>query len=169
MPFTMETQEKTHWCWAAVAVSVKKFFAAASTLTQCDVVFPVLSNDGVIPGVRNCCTNKDLCNFPAVLQDALQLGITNNLRRTATNPLPFAGRTSVKSELRAGRVVAARIAWPSGGGHFVVIDGFTQYTSGAQIVNVADPFYEAGLMFYDELVSSYLGDGAWTDSFLLKP
>src|SRR5438552_18028330 len=35
--FTMQTQEQTQWCWAAVSVSVNLYYHATSGQTQCAV------------------------------------------------------------------------------------------------------------------------------------
>jgi Papain-like cysteine protease AvrRpt2 len=170
MAFVMETQELKRWCWAAVAVSVKHFFSAGSALTQCQVATPVLIQEGKIPVARICCLTKNLCNFTANLQDALNLPSTNNLRQIVTAPLPFDGAQSVKSEIGrpSNTPIAARIGWSNGGGHFIALIGYKEYGSGAQTVHVADPYYGPSWQYYDDLLDFYLEDGAWSDSFLLK-
>jgi len=53
----MQTQEMAEWCWAAVSVSVDKFFNPASSRTQCTVAEDVLT--------RSCCGGEAACNEPA--------------------------------------------------------------------------------------------------------
>jgi hypothetical protein len=60
----IEKQEMSQWCWAAVSVSVDRFFDPATTNTQCVVAEKVLN--------RTCCPNKVDCNETAFLQVALK-------------------------------------------------------------------------------------------------
>ena len=112
MAFVMEPQEESNWCWAAVAASVKHFFSAASTITQCKIATPVLKREQKIPAGTACCVTPDTCDFPAKLQDAFHLRTTNNLRNTLADPLPFDGVQSVKHEIWHALPIAARIVKP---------------------------------------------------------
>ena len=37
LPFTMQVQTQSNWCWAATATSVSLFYTSSSTWTQCTV------------------------------------------------------------------------------------------------------------------------------------
>ncbi|HEX8456083.1 MAG TPA: hypothetical protein VF656_02080 [Pyrinomonadaceae bacterium] len=48
LPFVMQTQKREEWCWAAVSVSVAKFYNSQSPWRQCQLVNNQL-------GLANCC------------------------------------------------------------------------------------------------------------------
>ena len=72
----------------------------------------------------------------------------------------------VRAEISAGNPVGVRIAWQGGGAHFVVIRGFRN-PAGFQLLNIADPWYEDSIQDFDDFTFTYLGQGQWTDSFLV--
>jgi hypothetical protein len=163
MPINMDPQLEPNWCWAAVTAAVKNFFSGGPTLQQCQVATPVLTREHPTDAF-DCCANPDQCDIPAFLQDAL--AVSGNL----SGP-PLSGHLvfeSVKDELDAGRPIGVRIQWPNGGGHFIVIDGYREFTEGAPLVHVADPQYRPCYHSYHDLVRRYQGVGVWTDTFLLK-
>ncbi len=160
MPFQIEKQREDLWCWAAVSASVDHYFFPASTSTQCKIAREVL-------GIDNCCADPDLCNDKAKLQDALEA--VGRLRETLPRPLRF---EEIRQEIDAFLPVCVRIGWNGGGGHFVVISGYHESPSGAQ-VDVADPLFPNSTMYYDDFVSAYqtgvTSGGEWTATFLLEP
>jgi hypothetical protein len=145
--FQIETQEKSEWCWAAVAVSIEKYFNSKSDLTQDKVAEKVLGNKR---------------NEPATLIKALNS--VKRLSATLTSPLSL---DLVRAELDAGRPVCARIKWSGGGAHFVVITGYQLLQSGARHVDVADPFNPNSTLAYDDFCNAYFGDGTWVDTYLV--
>jgi hypothetical protein len=157
MPFQMDRQEETQWCWAAVSVSVDRYFADTSmNLTQCRLAENVLG-----PG---SCSHPENFNEPRRLQEGLR--IVGNLREPPLrNPVSF---KTIQREIAANRPVCARIAWDGGGAHFVVIDGCTAFKSGFQQLHVADPDAGPSVVSYNELVSGYRYRGEWTDTFFLR-
>src|SRR4029079_4998564 len=66
--FTMQQQQQTEWCWAAVSVSVNLFYHPASGQTQCAVA-------NVAMGPTTCCQDGSTaqCNQPWFLDQALQI------------------------------------------------------------------------------------------------
>jgi hypothetical protein len=157
---TMQLQQQSEWCWAAVATSVARFFDAASTWTQCAVVDAEL-------GLTTCCTNgaSAACNQPWFLDRAL----------TRVNHFDHwnggaATRTQVVDEIEGGRPLGVRVGWSGGGGHFLVIDGYDEDAeeNDANIVEVRDPFYGTSRLSYDDLLSRYESSGSWTDSYWTK-
>jgi len=150
----MQTQEMAEWCWAAVSVSVDKFFNPASSRTQCTVAEDVLT--------RSCCGGEAACNEPAELQVALRR--VNRLRKILGRRLRF---SEIQAEIDAFKPVCVRIGWDGGGGHFVVVDRYVELESGEQLVHVLDPLYSNSTLYYDEFVSEYQGDGQWTGTFLV--
>jgi hypothetical protein len=153
MTFEIETQLQDQWCWAAVSASIEKYYAGPNNWTQCSIASYVLGS--------NCCGDPGPCNTAAYLQNALQL--IQRLRGIRLRSLTF---DEIRAELSAGNPVGVRIAWQGGGAHFVVIRGFRN-PAGFQLLNVADPWYEDSIQDFDDFTFTYLGQGLWTDSFLV--
>jgi Papain-like cysteine protease AvrRpt2 len=162
--FSIQTQQQKEWCWAAVAVSIDKYFNPASTWTQCQVA----SN---VTGSRCCgpapAAGVDPCDQAEKLQDALT--VVSRLRSTYGRALQF---PAVKREIDSGRPVAARIQWTTGDpgegqGHFVVVDGY-RILPGAVHLHVSDPLNPSCWVDFDEFTNNYQGDGEWNASFLVE-
>jgi hypothetical protein len=150
--FTMETQQESEWCWAAVSASVDHYFQPGSYSTQCAIA------SQVIPG--DACAQPDVYDEPEQLQDALD--VVGRLRGV-TWPLTF---EQLQAEINANRPVCIRIAWDQGGAHFVALTGYQVLSSGVRTVDVADPFYAASTEDFDMFPAYYHGGGTWTASFL---
>jgi hypothetical protein len=151
----IEPQEKSEWCWAAVAVSVEKYFNPASTLKQCDIATRFFQ--------RDCC-NKGLLDHdePVEVKDVLET--INRLRTSLDGPLTF---DALRKEIDTGRPVCACIVWRSGGGHAVLVTGYSILASGARHVHVEDPLNPSVDIDFEEFVSAYHGDGEWVETELL--
>ncbi len=165
--FSMQQQLESEWCWAAVAQAIKTFFSPTAELTQCRIAQPVLTVEQSIAAATNCCENPAACNVPATLQDALN--VTQNLNKIVDSSVPF---DQVKSELTDGHPIGVRIQWSNGQAHFIAIDGYREFSSGAQQVLVADPLMpngSASYIYYEDLVDFYDQDGAWSATFLVHP
>ena len=64
--FLLEKQSQDKWCWAAVSVSVARYFLPLSPLTQCRVALAVT-------GKTDCCgSGRAGCNEPGDLEVALK-------------------------------------------------------------------------------------------------
>jgi hypothetical protein len=155
--FEMQPQEEGNWCWAAVTVSVDRYFAATSlNVAQCELAGQVFG--------AGVCGHEENFNEPRTLQKGLR--IVGNLNEPPIGgPVDF---DTLRKEITADRPVCARIAWDGGGAHFVAIDGCTQFNSGEQQLHVQDPKYGPSFVSYGEMVSGYRYEGEWTDTFLLK-
>lgn len=160
MALQMTPQQEPNWCWAAVACAVKTFFSPAAGATQCGIAQPVLLTEAQISSAVSCCANAKQCNKPAELQDALKA--VNNLQQMDTG---FLSPADVETELNDGRPVGVRIQWSDGGGHFILIDGYREFSSGAVQVHVSDPYYGPSYVLHSDLVNDYLGDGVWTHTY----
>lgn len=157
LPFNMETQEQSQWCWSAVSVSVSKFYNPSSAITQCELASQELG--------AGCCSNPSACNVDHTLETALQqVGHFNDMMFF---PLSF-GET--ETEISSRRPLGCRIGWFGGGGHFVIIHGTAVETSGAfikQWVAIADPKFGPSDYLIDDFTFSYRqGEGEWTHSYL---
>jgi hypothetical protein len=164
---TVEAQQQTQWCWAAVANSVSHFYDAASTWTQCTIVNAEL-------GQTTCCTNgsSSSCNKPWYLDKALtRVGCFLSI---ASGTLSFA---TIKTLINSGRPPCARQGWSGGGGHFMAIvcsfEGLLGLIVGggstAKRLRISDPWYGDSVIDYDVFVSGYQGSGTWTHSYRTQP
>src|ERR1051325_4348522 len=118
----IQPQEMEQWCWASVSVGVEHYMRPSSHLSQCELAQQVLHH--------NCCQDRPPCNESARLQDVLSL--LGRLRKIVERRRRFGG---MRAEIDAARPVCARIGWEGGGGHFVVIDGYTELVSGERLVH----------------------------------
>lgn len=157
LPFSQQTQQQDQWCWAAVTVSVSLFYNAGSGWSQCSLVNAEF-------GRSDCCMNGGLsfCNQPHVLDKPLsRTGNLNVMRQTAA-PFP-----DVASEIDNKHPLGCRIGWTAGGGHFVVVHGYSDGANGSW-VNVADPFYGPSTYVYSVFCTSYRNSGQCTHSYFTQ-
>ena len=155
---TMERQLETNWCWAAVSVSVRKFYTPGSPVTQCQIANQQLSTG-------TCCANSSsaTCNKPWFLNRALAgMGALNAM---SNGTLPF---TSVQIEIDNTRPLGCRIGWRLGGGHFVCIDGYASVATG-DFVTILDPWYGTTTETYSNFSTNYRSSGSWTHSYTTNP
>lgn len=161
LSFAMEVQEEDQWCWAAVAVSVARFFDPATGWTQCLLACAEFERS-------DCCdpAHRDDCDKPWYLNRALAR--TDNLAApTHVGPRTFA---EVAGEIDAGRPAGCRIEWRGGDeGHFVVIGGWLKAASGKEYVDVFDPKFGFDQIPYAELRDAYRFTGRWEHSYAVRP
>jgi hypothetical protein len=152
LAFTMQPQQQTEWCWAAVSVSVNLYYHPASGQTQCAVA-------NIAMGQSTCCQDGSTpqCNQPWFLDQALS--IVGDLKAWSPGKVPF---TTVKSEINDCRPLCLRIGWNGGGGHFVAVYGFSNTNNR---LNVGDPWYGNSVVKYALFPGNYQGGGTWTDSY----
>jgi hypothetical protein len=187
LKFKMYKQEQSEWCWAAVAVSVEKYFNPHSEITQCEIATKVFKADkdlkDKIPksdspccSERGCCADPEQCNEPAAVEDALKAihKWRNTLDQSkapegssylSTGTLTF---DQVRREIDQGRPVCVDVRWTSGGGHSVVIRGYRILSTGACQVEVADPLNASAVVDFVEFTKAYYGDGEWTETDLVQ-
>lgn len=95
------------------------------------------------------------------------MSVVNNMVWAKNVTLSFA---DIQAEIDAFKPVAIRIAWFGGGAHFVVIDGYQEFTSGEQQVHISDPDGGYGYnLDYNELFGGSELGGNWTSTFKLSP
>jgi hypothetical protein len=156
LAFNMEMQTQSNWCWAATANSVSHYFWRWSTWSQCRIANAEL-------GHNDCCHSPVPagCNVPWYLDRAL-----TRTRNFVSIQGP-AGFEQVRAEINAGRPVGARIGWSGGGGHFMVIYGYSMI-AGAEYFDIDDPIYGKSHIPVSEFSSSYQGSGSWTHTYFMK-
>ena len=156
LDFTMQHQQQTNWCWAAVSTSVALFYEPVSTWTQCAVANGEL-------GRNDCCDAGagGPCNVYGFLGSSLAR--VGHLDQIVNSSSDF---TDVQTEVNAGRPLCARTEWAGGGAHFLAIIGYRVLD---EMVAVDDPWYGKSDVSYATFRSSYQGSGSWTDSYFTQP
>jgi hypothetical protein len=157
LPFVMEQQEQTEWCWAAVAASVSRHHDPSSTWTQC------LIADAEF-GVNICCDDGSCraCNRSHPVGSGLRR--TGNLDRFLNRAVDF---DEVKAEVAARKPVCVRIAWQPRGGHAAVIAGYVE-AGGARYVIIHDPLHGESTCEFEEFLTGYRLVGRCTSACLTK-
>ncbi len=156
LPFTMELQVNSNWCWAATSKSVSYFYCTSSPWTQCKIASDELG--------LSCC-NSPLpggCNVPWYLDRALTR--TNNFVQIQSGTIDW---QEIKDQLDRGLVIGARVGWNGGGGHFMVIYGVSRIAF-REYVHIDDPIYGKNTMTYTEFATNYQGAGTWTHTYFTK-
>jgi hypothetical protein len=159
--FTMQHQQQTNWCWAAVSSSVSHFYNAGSPWSQCKIANSEL-------GRADCCGSgaSGPCNQDGYLDVAL--GITGNLKSWTGGTESYA---TVENQINGQHPLCVRIGWSGGGGHFIALTGYFDLNFiffVFQLVTVDDPWYGRSIIPYSTVVSSYQGSGSWTHSYFTK-
>ncbi|WP_434113807.1 papain-like cysteine protease family protein [Methylocaldum sp. GT1TLB] len=156
LAFEMQAQTESNWCWAATATSVSHFYWLTSTWTQCRVASSEL-------GRSDCCnsTVPPACNVPWYLDRALTR--TDNF----VSMMGQASFQQIRDEIDAGRPVGARVGWNGGGGHFMVICGYS-LVGGVEYFDIDDPIYGNSHLAVSEFASNYQGSGTWTHTYFTK-
>jgi hypothetical protein len=154
LAFTMQPQLQSQWCWAGCSVSVSLYYDSASGWTQCSVANAEL-------GQSTCCQDGSTlqCNQPWYLD--LALTRTGNLASSSGGTATMA---QLRTEIRNGRPMGARIGWSGGGGHFVVIAGYRSCDPN-EYIDVRDPIYGSSDIAIATFTSSYQGTGSWTHTY----
>jgi hypothetical protein len=157
LPFTLQHQLQTNWCWAACAASASLFYDRRSRWAQCVLVNAELKG-------RSCCQDgaAAACNRPHYLDRALRR--TGNFRERRAGAVPWA---TVRAEIDAGRPVGARVGWRGGGGHFVMLTGYRR-VSGSLDVEVQDPWTGNSMLPISQFATNYKGLGTWTHTYLTR-
>jgi hypothetical protein len=160
--FRMQDQCHSNWCWAAVAASVSAFYG--NSVTQCEIANQELKR-------ADCCATP--CHTDNVaFNDTHTLGSPLNQVDCLDREVRFEKATfkDLQKEIDASRPLCARIIWPDGTAHFVVIVGYVLGEALTTLI-LADSLYgsqsETG---YDRFCTDYQGiGGKWNDTYYTKP
>ena len=156
LPFNMEAQTQSNWCWAATAKSVSHFYSGLSPWTQCKIASKELT--------QTCCTSPvpSACNIPWYLNKALDR--TLNYVSMQNGTISWG---DIKNQIDKGLVVGTRIGWNGGGGHFMVIYGVSRVLLN-EYLYIDDPIYGKSVLSYNEFATNYQGSGSWTHTYFTK-
>jgi hypothetical protein len=162
LPFTMQSQTQRNWCWAAVTASVAAFFDTRTRSTQCAVANTELQR-------RDCCRGGagGPCNVYGYLASALHR-IGHLKAWSAGRPATL---DRVQDEIDRERPLCLRVAWRSGGAHFLTIVGYlpeSEALAGSRLIAVDDSQWGPSDVPYNVLCAAYRQDGRWTDTYFTK-
>lgn len=161
--YTMEYQQHLNWCWAAVAISVARYYTPALVLTQCQLVNLQL-------GRGDCCNCGDWispwhpCNSTSNTSTAIER--VGHLEGVDAAPATF---QQVRTEIDNLRPLALRFGWLLGGGHAVTCSGYYQSNQIGEYLVIEDPTLGLSLMPYANVRRPYWGFGTWTHTSFTKP
>jgi hypothetical protein len=152
-------QEGLLWCWAACIQMVRNYEQPNAPLQQCKIVRIKVGDDN-----HPCPADQD-----QRLDDCEPIDMASAWRACGIEKVvPVTGAISlkaVKEELKAHRPVEVGISWTLGGGHAVLIKGWTATEPESLIID--DPLRTndlglpaSGLARYDDLLVA-LGHGSW--------
>jgi hypothetical protein len=168
LPYHIEPQEQSAWCWAAVAASTVRYYDPGNkALTiQCKVADLCLDKKVLPPHVDTCCGAPWDSNLLFELEKALDKVGTNGGR--VKSPMAF---DDVVAAIDRGHPVAVGVTWQASlARHFAVIRGYC-VTDNRRFFAIADP-WDFGTMNYhdaDEFLKNYLGHrSTWDESYLTK-
>jgi hypothetical protein len=153
---TVDHQQQSNWCWAAVAAGVATFYGT-NVKSQCQIVSDVLPN----APAGGCCPDGAACNQQYQLLKAL--AYVGHLAATGSEDHPL-DKATLQAEITAGRPVGVQITWrDTGGGHFVAATGCA-----GNVIDVRDPLWGPTTTSYTKLVEDYRGRGNWSRSYRTK-
>lgn len=156
--FTMQTQESTQWCWAAVSSSTSFFFNSSSSWTQCNIVDKNF-------GRSDCCSDKNSsdCNRPYRLD--LGLTTTGNYSNAKAGSLTLLDLKNEIANKRPMHIFLSGII-----GHFVAITGYSTNSAGETRYRVQDPANGTSDVLYEDLRDgNYNGHGGMEWFYFTKP
>ena len=159
LDFTLEKQQLSNWCWAAIAASVGRFYGT-SQLSQRQIVCELLAlSPERLPANSD---NHHVSNQQITLDRSLAL--VNCDSRWST------GRPSYEQlllEISSVCLPCARIDWRNGGAHYLVIKGINIK---AKNLYIEDSLNGPASIAYQDFPRHYLGSGGvWTDTFWATP
>jgi hypothetical protein len=160
MPFPIEQQHETDWCWDAVSVSLERYFDPASTLTQEQFAVKTLG----VPLKE--------ADEPFFLSTALA-----DLELLNGDPLDgFLSFSDIQAQIDANLPVCVKIGWNEGGFHYLIISGYGVSPAGDPQVHVSDPIftdfnvttwdYAAFVFMYSPSYTN--AEGAWVNTMLVQ-
>lgn len=175
----LRKQQASEWCFAAVSQAVALYFDSTREIHQCQIVGRAFKRaccgDGMAP------VRSPECNRQGYLHLALDsMGLLASPEEGASHkwiegPVSFA---VIRREIDAGRPVCVLIRWKSGGGgHFIMIEGYSVSIRGAASVWVRNPLSPGSSSRhpYDVIASNsddggyQDGQGRWSYTFLVQP
>lgn len=163
----MQRQEQSNWCWSAVGASIG-IFRGTGAWTQCRVATLAIPQfPGGTLDLIDCCVMADRCDIYGYLD--VSLATTGTFDDLIAGRIDF---DDLEAELLVGHPVCVRVAWHSGGAHFVVVCGCVADEQGGRYVDVVDPGSGSlTTQLFDGpagFPAAYFGGGNWTHTYFTK-
>jgi hypothetical protein len=164
LDFENQQQERTMWCWAAVAVGVAHYYDPHTMFTQCSIASAELRQDCSCDGPK---PNPDPCNVYGYLMSSL-FRIGHFAKWIALRP---ASASEIIGEIDAERPLCARIVWNGGGAHLAVISGYANANAADSKVRsisgvaIADPWWGLSDIDFEDFPALYANCGRCTDNY----
>jgi hypothetical protein len=164
LPFHIQAQEMTSWCWSAVASSISFHFDDNSTWDQVEIVADAFNYDKQMEPDEG---------WNRAWRIEGGLSVVGCLARSIDGNVAFG---PILNELRHNRPVCVEINWDAYKGHAVVICGCWLDTQNNAFYRVADPDHIADCPDWppyrdmsERQLQNYLDEGLWKKSFLVCP
>lgn len=167
LPVPLEKQCLSGWCWAALCVSIARFFDKESLWTQCSIANAELPDlDGL-----ECCNlscmdfdSRSLCNQGWCLQNALFR--TGNLCKFAPAQTSF---DEILNRISCGEPICCQVVSPVGA-HYIIIVGAVQSVSAGNWLEVRDPWdLGQGYFKYENFCKNGgYNNKTWTDTIFTR-
>ncbi|QRO01884.1 C39 family peptidase [Archangium violaceum] len=157
LPVTMQPQQRSNWCWAAVATTTARFYQPSQPWTQESLV-------GVVLGVKpdNASTLPAQYNVAWYLAEALTQ--TGHFERYQQGPLSY---EDTCEQVARGAPLGVQVQWAGGGTHFMLVTGY----DAGDLVLVQNPWdLSSTYVPYDTLVKGFHGNpgNMWIYSYITK-
>jgi hypothetical protein len=154
---------QTNWCWAASSQAVLSFTGNAPGM--CSVADWARQRNGW--GNDNCCTNPTgaICNQPNNLFGGSGGSVQNILEHWGADSSSYYRSLSlseVQDAIDADSPIMVRWGWTTGGGHLVVLHGYSGTT-----MSIMDPWNGPTLLSHANVTST--SARTWTHSLLVGP
>jgi hypothetical protein len=143
---TVPAQERAHWCWAAIAVGLERYYGRPEH-SQEALAVAVLG-----AGAPDGELDRDL-------------GLDRALTAAGCYSHWSPGKPTLarlRFEINLGRPIAARIEWDGGVGHYVLVTGYDTAGDG---LFIDDPRRGTARVGYAAFPRGYDRGGTWTESF----
>lgn len=149
LPFPLECQQASQWCWLAITASVATYYGPSSH-RQCQLATVLLGcNPDCCARVTICCDKRG--NVALALGHVGHQGIA-----AGRGANPAADFSAVVAQLRAGHPVCCVFAAGPYTTHTCAMTGWA-ISSNARWVYVHDPQYGTGFVRFDDLWSRTVG------------
>jgi len=150
LPFAMERQLLSHWCWAAIASSMQTYYDKGTGGQEC-VASLVLDKDCSL--MLRGASGLEEINRDAMLDHALKA--VHCFSHWSPEKPAF---ERIVIEIDAARPLCVCLEWKHGGNHYAVIVG---YSSDTRELYLQDPLHEASVQPYDAFPGEYRSEGAY--------
>lgn len=141
-------QEQSNWCWAACCQMVFDYFGFI--ISQCNIANYYFKGQ--------CCKKPSKCNQGLTPSEISALYNHWSYKYSyQASQIAFIG---IQASIDSNKLIEVALYWKGGGGHVVVVNGWS--TGSQDEVYVNDPGYGSGpgWITYSELEHAY-GKGTW--------